>query len=132
MLTIEQETEIYSWVGTPYRFRQRVKGQGIDCLQFSFVLFEMLGIDYTSPKAYERSPKGDEFFEWLNTHTSLKRVNSAHPGVGTFVVIETLRDRPYHIIFSLNEQFYIHSNVGTGVVLLPKPTSMSIHSVWGK
>lgn len=123
--------ELKSWLGTPYFFRGKIKGIGVDCLQFTFIVFDLVGVKYSKPTAYERTPKGNEFFDWVKNNTNLVEKESKTIEPGDFVVVNMLKDRPFHMIYCLDREFCIHASVLHGVCLIPVSQIANINSVWG-
>jgi cell wall-associated NlpC family hydrolase len=122
--------ELKTWLGTPYFFRGKMKGTGVDCLQFTFIIFDLVGVRYSKPTSYERTPKGSEFFAWIKQHTNLTQKETLTITPGDFVVVNLLKDRPFHMIYCMDKDFCIHASVRHGVCLIPVSQVTNINSIW--
>ena len=53
-------SEARSWLGTPWHHSARLKGHGVDCVNFLAAIVEPVGVNIEVPRFYGRTPDSDE------------------------------------------------------------------------
>lgn len=130
-------TEARSWIGTPHKHNQALKGVGVDCVRFPYEVAKSCGIEVSDPGNYERNPQGEELLNRLTeqlclvgvvreayknwsdkyleyTATNKQLVNLAEPG-DILVFKREWMGEAGHLALFLDNNLIIQSFMKTGV-----------------
>lgn len=100
------------WLGTPYHHNQCSK-YGIDCVQFTKVVAESVGIPQVVHPNYYNIPRNDYLLEIFNKHSNFKRVATILPGD---ILVFRIAGLPHHVGIATSKNTFIHTDYRQGVV----------------
>lgn len=124
-----------TWINTPFRHQGRIKGVGVDCVNFVSEVARESGIEIEIPHNYRPHEDGTIMLKLLTEHMHI--VEEAKPGDVLALCDEALRERgiPRHLVFvtevTPKTTFIIHaSERGVREHRTDASWIRRIHSIW--
>jgi cell wall-associated NlpC family hydrolase len=99
--------EARSWIDTPWVHNHRVKGQGVDCINFIAACAETVGIYLPIPVFYEKNPEQDYLMEAMGFY--LRPLQQKTPTIGNIVAFNYC-GIIHHVAIASGENTIIHAS----------------------
>ncbi len=109
--------EARTWLGTPWRHMQRLKGVGVDCANLPCAVYEAVGvaphIEAEYPRQWMIHRKDDRFVEWILNHGGREiSATDVQPGD---LILWKFGNTFSHSGFYVGGAQVIHAYIGGGV-----------------
>jgi cell wall-associated NlpC family hydrolase len=63
--------EARTWIDTPWRNNQCLKGEGCDCVNLPYAVYQACGFEMPPIPNYHRSPRGEKLLNYLDEYATL-------------------------------------------------------------
>jgi cell wall-associated NlpC family hydrolase len=121
-------TEARSWLDTPWRHNHRVKGEGVDCVNFLSACAESLGIEIVLPSFYESTPLEDKLKPYLDKYLTL--LPTKELCIGNIVAFN-YRGITHHVAIATSPNTIVHACRQKKKVVEEKLTRQQIGRISG-
>lgn len=102
------------WLGTPWHHNARLRGVGVDCVQFAMAVLEACGAPKKSYDNYYRQPKGNSLLDAIDELSYSSRTEEIKAGC---ILIFEIAGVPHHVAIATSETTMIHADQRVGKVV---------------